>query len=197
MTKMLNFLLPLVILLCHIMCTADSYYLASNKIKVSICSSIQVLSLTRLKQSRDEEVMRGEKIMQQREKEKEQKRARKHEKIQNQSSSGKSVLSQNGIKRGYQSNKSNVVNRKQLNNKDNSKYTDSTTIVEGKSFALKTVWGQSIINCRPFNIDTSKMYAFLGSFTQSNVIPTYPSPEIAFLGMYFVLNFAYLYLYVN
>ena len=50
------------------------------------------------------------------------------------------------------------------------------------SFAKKTVWGQNIINCRRFSLDTQKRFTFLGSFTSTKAAPVYPSPEVAFIG---------------
>ena len=55
-------------------------------------------------------------------------------------------------------------------------------VAEGKSFAKTTIWGQNIINCRPFSLESPKKFSFLGSFTSSKTAPVYPSPEVAFIG---------------
>jgi GTP-binding protein len=55
-------------------------------------------------------------------------------------------------------------------------------VAEGKSFAKTTIWGQNIINCRPFSLESPKKFSFLGSFTSSKAAPVYPSPEVAFIG---------------
>ena len=51
-----------------------------------------------------------------------------------------------------------------------------------RSFAKTTVWGQNIINCRPFSLDSQKKFTFIGSFTSTKSAPVYPSPEVAFIG---------------
>lgn len=51
-----------------------------------------------------------------------------------------------------------------------------------KSFAKQTIWGQNIINCRTFSIDAKRTFEFCGSHTDAAAVPTYPLPEIAFLG---------------
>lgn len=50
------------------------------------------------------------------------------------------------------------------------------------NFAQKTIWGQNIIDIRKFNIDKPKTFEFLGSYASLDSMPTYPLPEIAFLG---------------
>eukprot|EP01041_Mallomonas_annulata_P009790 gene9790-20361_t len=57
---------------------------------------------------------------------------------------------------------------------------ESVPLPSTKNFAQKTIWGQNIINIRPFNVDGQRTFEFLGSF--QNNVPVYPSPEIAFLG---------------
>jgi len=52
----------------------------------------------------------------------------------------------------------------------------------GKNFATQTVWGQNVITCRDFSLDTPKKYDFLGSYTSAKSAPIHPSPEVAFLG---------------
>ena len=49
-----------------------------------------------------------------------------------------------------------------------------------KNFARQTIWGQNIINCRSFNIESQRKFEFMGSFTKD--VPIFPLPEIAFLG---------------
>ena len=49
-------------------------------------------------------------------------------------------------------------------------------------FTKQTIWGQNIINCRDFNIDGKRTFEFTGSYTDARSVPTYPVPEIAFLG---------------
>ena len=53
---------------------------------------------------------------------------------------------------------------------------------EVKSFAQKTITGKNVIICRPFSIDSPKIYDFLGSYTTAPTVPIYPLPEIVFLG---------------
>jgi len=54
--------------------------------------------------------------------------------------------------------------------------------VPGKNFAQKTIWGQNIVEIRSFNVDKPKTFEFLGSYDALESMPTYPLPEIAFLG---------------
>ena len=56
------------------------------------------------------------------------------------------------------------------------------SVVAQRSFAKTTVWGQNIINCRPFSLDSQKKFTFIGSFTSTKSAPVYPSPEVAFIG---------------
>jgi len=51
-----------------------------------------------------------------------------------------------------------------------------------RTYAKQTVWGQNIINCRKFSLDTLKTFSFLGSYTSTKAAPVYPSPEVAFIG---------------
>lgn len=51
-----------------------------------------------------------------------------------------------------------------------------------KSYVARTIWGQAIINCRTFSIDTPKTYEFIGSWTNVPAIPTFATPEVAFIG---------------
>eukprot|EP01036_Dinobryon_divergens_P027771 gene27770-36598_t len=51
-----------------------------------------------------------------------------------------------------------------------------------KSYAVTTILGQNIINCRSFSLETQKQFNFLGSYKSYQQIPIYPRPEIAFLG---------------
>lgn len=53
---------------------------------------------------------------------------------------------------------------------------------DGGNFAKKTVWGQNMINCRKFNMDSIKKFEFLGSFNTMRALPVFPLPEITFLG---------------
>lgn len=50
------------------------------------------------------------------------------------------------------------------------------------SFAIKNIQGRNTIICRDFKIDAPKNFEFLGSFRSINQLPTYPLPEIAFIG---------------
>ncbi len=59
---------------------------------------------------------------------------------------------------------------------------DALTPQVSKNFGQKTIWGQNIIEVRSFNVDKPKKFEFLGSFDSLETLPTYPLPEIAFLG---------------
>jgi len=61
-------------------------------------------------------------------------------------------------------------------------YNDNDNNKEVKSFAQKTITGKNVIICRPFSIDSPKIYDFLGSYTTAPTVPIYPLPEIVFLG---------------
>lgn len=56
------------------------------------------------------------------------------------------------------------------------------TVSAPANFASKTVWGQNVINIRPFSIESHKTFEFVGSYKNNGQIPIFPSPEIAFLG---------------
>jgi hypothetical protein len=51
-----------------------------------------------------------------------------------------------------------------------------------KNYAVTTILGQNIINCRLFSLETQKQFSFLGSYKSYQQVPIYPRPEIAFLG---------------
>lgn len=51
-----------------------------------------------------------------------------------------------------------------------------------KIYAKQTIWGQNIINCRTFSIDSKRMFEYTGSYANVQNVPVYPLPEIAFLG---------------
>jgi ribosome biogenesis GTP-binding protein YsxC/EngB len=51
-----------------------------------------------------------------------------------------------------------------------------------RSFNKKTITGQNIINVRSFNLDAPKTFTFDGSFKSIGSLPTFSSPEIAFMG---------------
>jgi ribosome biogenesis GTP-binding protein YsxC/EngB len=53
---------------------------------------------------------------------------------------------------------------------------------QSRSFSKKTISGQNIINVRSFNLDAPKTFSFDGSFKSIASLPTYSSPEIAFMG---------------
>jgi ribosome biogenesis GTP-binding protein YsxC/EngB len=53
---------------------------------------------------------------------------------------------------------------------------------KAKVYAQQTIWGQAIINCRPFKIDGKRTFEYLGSHADVKDVPTYALPEIAFLG---------------
>lgn len=54
--------------------------------------------------------------------------------------------------------------------------------ISPKNYAVRTILGQNIINCRSFSLETQKQFNFLGSYKSYKQIPIYPNPEIAFLG---------------
>ena len=61
-------------------------------------------------------------------------------------------------------------------------YDDNEDIQSARSYAQRTITGKNVIVCRPFSIDSGKVYDFLGSYTSANTVPIYPLPEIVFLG---------------
>jgi GTP-binding protein len=56
----------------------------------------------------------------------------------------------------------------------------SWTRFRGKAFGAKTIWGQSIIRCKPIDTKSPKSFKFLGSFEFD--LPKSHLPEIVFLG---------------
>ena len=61
-------------------------------------------------------------------------------------------------------------------------FEEDVRSVPSNVFTKQTIWGQNIINCRDFNVDGKRSFQFTGSYTDARTVPTYPIPEIAFLG---------------
>ena len=53
---------------------------------------------------------------------------------------------------------------------------------EPQNFASKTVTGETIIECRDFNIDAQRKFEFCGGYKSLSTLPIYGLPEIAFIG---------------
>lgn len=53
---------------------------------------------------------------------------------------------------------------------------------EPQNFASKTVTGETIIECRDFNIDAQREFEFCGGYKSLATLPIYGLPEIAFIG---------------
>ena len=51
-----------------------------------------------------------------------------------------------------------------------------------QNFASKTITGETIIECRDFNIDAQREFEFCGGYKNLATLPVYGLPEIAFIG---------------
>lgn len=141
--------------------------------------------------TRDDEVAKGEKIMESLRLKKEAKKQRMG-KVLNSSptaSKGKKFISSSSTlssqlrdKRSKKKGAKQAVKSRPINHKRSEIDFDPVADVPMKSFATKTIWGQNIINCRSFSVDSPKTFEFLGSHTSVSSIPVYSIPEIAFLG---------------
>jgi len=137
--------------------------------------------------TRDDEITKGEKIVEDMRRKKEVKKLRISEKASRGSRISAPTNSLATQLREKRDKKKNVMNsrpqRKTLDiDQDDSNQLTPKQSSSLKSFAAKTIWGQNIINCRSFNIDSVKNFEFVASYTSATSIPIYPIPEIAFLG---------------
>lgn len=51
-----------------------------------------------------------------------------------------------------------------------------------RSFGVRNILGQNIVNCREFSLDSTKEFSFIDSYSSFRSIPSFPLPEIAFVG---------------
>lgn len=47
---------------------------------------------------------------------------------------------------------------------------------------MRTILGQQVMKCREFSLDNRRSFEFIGSFKSEASLPTYPLPEVAFVG---------------
>jgi len=72
--------------------------------------------------------------------------------------------------------------QRQSDSLDEDAQSPSPLVSKQKNYAAKTIFGQNIIACRDFSIDTQKTFTFEGSYEDINIAPIFGLPEIAFIG---------------
>lgn len=50
------------------------------------------------------------------------------------------------------------------------------------NYAKRTICGENVVSCRPFELKSPKNFGFVGSYKSFNLIPKFAVPEIAFIG---------------
>jgi GTP-binding protein len=64
----------------------------------------------------------------------------------------------------------------------NTKPNIPSSVPKGKVLATQNILGQNQIICRNFRLDSAKIFSFLGSYSSLTSMPSYPLPEVAFVG---------------